>query len=282
MNQYSEITKITILGDNEIKPGSGLLAEHGFSALIEGSGRRILFDTGQGAALEHNASVLGIDLGSLDCIILSHGHYDHTGGLLYAIQCTPMVEVVAHPRALASHLVQRENDPEPREIGIPFPTDSLAAHGARFVPVKNFQQVRPGVWFTGEVPRKHPTDSDPGLYVRKGTELVPDRMEDDASVVIETGSGPVLLLGCAHAGVTNILDHVQDRMGLDTLHAVIGGTHLNASGREETTAFINAIDAFRVMRIAPAHCTGSGPAREIEAHFGPRFSKAFAGAVFEF
>ena len=282
MNKHSQATRITILVDNHVKPGLGLVAEHGFSALIERCGQRILFDTGKGSALPHNASVLGVDLRGLDCVILSHGHYDHTGGLLYATQCTPKVEVVAHPRALASHLVKRVDDPEPREIGIPFRMDSLAANGVRFVPVKSFRQIRQGVWFTGEVPRKHRVDPDIRLYVRKGTELVPDPMEDDASVVMETGSGPILLLGCAHAGATNILEHVRNQMDLDTIHGVIGGTHLGISDREETSAFIAAVEAFHVQRIAPAHCTGPGPTGELEAHFRPRFSKAFAGAVFEF
>lgn len=277
-------TRITILVDNNVKHdlGLALMAEHGFSALVERGQKRILFDTGKGAALPHNSRALGVDLRGLDCVVLSHGHYDHTGGLAYVASCNPQIEIIAHPKALESHLVKRADQNEPKEIGVPFRIDDIKAGGARFTLVREFREIREGVWFTGQVPRKREIGFDSRLYVRQGSRLEPDPVEDDASVVIESPSGPILLLGCAHAGVTNILDLVMQKMALDRIHAVIGGTHLGFSPKEQTTAFIEAVEACQVQCIATAHCTGPVPNATLRAHFGNRFAEACAGAVFDF
>lgn len=284
MNAKPKTTKITILVDNNVRRDLGLIlmAEHGFSALVERGGERILFDTGKGAALPHNARALGADLKGLDCVILSHGHYDHTGGLLYVAQCNPRLEVIAHPTALESHMVKGVDQRKAKEIGIPFRMDDIQANGARFTLVREFQEIREGVWFTGEVPRRLAVGSDSRLCVCQGGELVPDPMEDDASVVILSPHGPILLLGCAHSGVVNILELVKQKMAIDRIHAVIGGTHLGFSSNDQTAAFIEAVEACRVQCIATAHCTGPGPTAMLRAHFGRRFSEACAGAVFEF
>lgn len=284
MNTKPKTTRITILVDNNVKSDLGLIlmAEHGFSALVERGEERILFDTGKGAALPHNSRALGVDLRGLDCVVLSHGHYDHTGGLPYVAKCNPHIEIIAHPRALESHLVKGVDQHEPKEIGVPFRIDDIKANGARFTLLREFQEVREGVWFTGQVPRKRDVSFDSRLYVRQGSELEPDPVEDDASVVIDSPSGPILLLGCAHSGVTNILDLVKQKMALDRIHAVIGGTHLGFSPKDQTAAFIEAVEACRVQCIATAHCTGPGPSAILRAHFGKRFSEACAGAMFEF
>lgn len=109
-----------------------------------------------------------------------------------------------------------------------------------------------------------------------------DPMEDDASLVTETPSGPCVVLGCAHAGVKNILEHVRANLRIDRIHAVIGGTHLGPSDRAETFAAIRALENFNVQFVAPAHCTGRGPAEVLRAYFGTRYCEALAGTEFVF
>lgn len=275
-------TRIRILVDNNVKPHLGLMPEHGFSALVERDGGIILFDTGKGDALPHNAEILGVDLRRVDCVILSHGHYDHTGGLPHVVRYNPHVEVVAHPRALSSHLVVRPEESGPKEIGIPFRPDDLLSQGVRFSTEREFRQVLPGVWFTGEVPRKLGAGTDDRLCIRNERGFVADPLEDDASVVLESESGPILLLGCGHAGVRNILDHVRRKLSLSRIHALIGGTHLGFSESAEIPKFIDAVEQWRVQCVAPGHCTGLGPRAVLRDRLSHRFREAFAGTVFEF
>jgi 7,8-dihydropterin-6-yl-methyl-4-(beta-D-ribofuranosyl)aminobenzene 5'-phosphate synthase len=273
---------ITILVDNNAVPGMGLMAEHGFSALIERPNARILFDTGQGPALAHNSQVLGIDLTGLDLVVLSHGHYDHTGGLERVVALNPGINVVAHPKALSSHLVKRDTDTVPREIGIPHEPGRLTAGGARFNLLASFSEILDGVWFTGQVPRSVSNEQDTRLLVKGTTGFRQDLIEDDASLLLHTPAGPVLLLGCAHAGVRNILEYVSSQTGLEQLHAVIGGTHLAFCPEHETDAVIEQFDRYGVQCIATAHCTGLGPNKRLRRHFGDRFHDAWAGTVFRF
>ncbi|MFH0821440.1 MAG: MBL fold metallo-hydrolase [Pseudomonadota bacterium] len=274
--------RITILVDNDVRPGLGLEPEHGFAALLEQGPVRVLFDTGQGPALENNACRLGIDLTRLSAVVLSHGHYDHTGGLLQTAVLNGRVRVVGHPGIFSRHLKMGSADIEARKIGCPFSKELLERTGAVFDFVDGFVEILPGFWFTGFVPRVFETKADTWLVTREGGFTVPDPLPDDCSAVISTPSGYILLLGCAHSGVRNVLEHVCTKLGTERIFGIIGGTHLGMSDEWETEAAIEAFERFGVSFLAPCHCTGPGPRDRLKAHFGPRFHDAAAGAVFEF
>lgn len=275
-------TRITILVDNEVSPGFDLGAEHGFAALVERGSERILFDTGQGHALEKNASALGISLTGLSLIVLSHGHYDHTGGLSVAAALNPGIRVVGHAAIFSPHVKVDEAGKKPRKIGIPDSRNGLETAGAVFSLVSDAGYIAAKVWFSGRVPRVYETRSDKRLATIVDGNIVPDPLEDDCSVVVDTASGLVLMLGCAHAGVRNILEHARASLGIDRIFAVIGGTHLGMSDKSETLAAIEAFERFDVQILAPLHCTGSVPKAVLKAHFRDRFRDAAAGTVFEF
>jgi 7,8-dihydropterin-6-yl-methyl-4-(beta-D-ribofuranosyl)aminobenzene 5'-phosphate synthase len=274
--------RLTILVDNRVPNGSGLVSEHGFAALIERGSERILFDTGQGPALARNATIIDKDLTNLSCVILSHGHYDHTGGLLHAVKMNPGIRVVSHPDVFSAHMKLEEGKTEPHPIGIPYALRELEELGAIFEFAEEFRQICQGVWFTGHVPRVFKTPPAGALIVVRNHRTIADAMEDDASLVMETPSGPCVVLGCAHAGVRNILEHVRANLRIDRIHAVIGGTHLGPSDRSETFAAIKALEDFDVQLVAPAHCTGSGPTEMLRAYFGTRYCEALAGTEFVF
>ena len=282
MNQYAPATTITIVVDNNVSPGLGLKPEHGFAALVEQDTCRWLFDTGQGPALIHNSKILNIDLAHLNAMVLSHGHYDHTGGLLEVLALNPEINVVAHPGVLGMHFAAGDGYTTPRDIGMPQRDRVSKVIRDRFRPVRTFEQILDHVWFTGEVPRRFVCTSDSRLVAPGPDGFGRDLIIDDASVLLETASGPVLLLGCAHAGVRNILHYVQEQRGVTELIAVIGGTHLGLSNPAETPEAIQAFEDFNVQCLAPCHCTGEGPAADLKAHFGERFRDAYAGAVFRF
>jgi len=277
-------TEITILCDNYVgRPG--LIGEHGFSALIESGEKRYLFDTGSGVGLSFNLQLLQKSLKGVSRIFLSHGHYDHTGGLKTALQETGPVEVVAHPELFSRHYVQNPLlfAGEPRYIGSPVPKEELTALGADFTWVDQTRQVADGIRFVTGVPCKpEQTFQDPQLLLQEGGAFSPDTINDDASLLIETATDPVLLLGCAHAGVLNILDHLQETLKIRKLRAILGGTHLMFFSPERIAAVIRRFEDFGVEQVGVSHCTGMTAAVALGAHFKDRFTAAATGSVFSF
>jgi 7,8-dihydropterin-6-yl-methyl-4-(beta-D-ribofuranosyl)aminobenzene 5'-phosphate synthase len=274
--------RVTILLDNEVAADRGLVPEHGFSALIERVSDRILFDTGQGPGLVRNAGLLGKNLDNLSAVVLSHGHSDHTGGLAYVVDQNPGIEVVAHPKCLSRYVATPAGKAFSSSMRASPQQRSPESTKPHFRLTSEFEQIRDQAWFTGQVPRIFH-----GAW--KGLRFLPvhrvlnrDIIEDDASLLLATASGYVLLLGCAHAGVRNILEWVREAKGIDEIHAVVGGTHLGFLDKSETTAVIDAFERFRVQCVATAHCTGAGPNRALKSHFGNRFSVAAAGTTWVF
>jgi 7,8-dihydropterin-6-yl-methyl-4-(beta-D-ribofuranosyl)aminobenzene 5'-phosphate synthase len=276
---------ISIVCDNWIH-ASGFLGQHGFSALIESGGHKYLFDAGPAPSFQHNWEKLGHDLKDLDKIFLSHGHYDHTESLAWVVGRTGPIEIVAHPDVFHPHLKYDPQAPEaaPKDIGCPHRPEDLAAQGARFTFVQKTSPVAPGVVFvTGVSRRPGQTPVDSRLVVRAGDgQLALDPLEDDASLLLESRRGPVLLLGCAHAGLANILDHLAETLGVTRLHALLGGTHLQFTGLADLPRYIARIEDFSPEVVGVSHCTGFTAAAELSRHFGPRFTLAATGGVFRF
>lgn len=275
-------TVITILADNCVSR-SGLIGEHGFSALIEKGEEKFLFDTGPGASLPHNTKKLEKDLRHLDKIIISHGHYDHTGGLKWAIQRSgEKTEVVAHPKIFAKHMVRNPGE-APKYWGCPFTREELEELGAQFNMVDRTSEISPGMWFITGIdlmPKEVPVDA--RLVILQEARYVLDPIEDDASLLIDCEGSAVLVLGCAHSGILNILDHVENKMGIKKLQAVVGGTHLKFFDAIDLPRVIERLESLSIDLIGVSHCTGQRAAAELAAHFGDRFISASTGMVFEF
>lgn len=276
---------MTILCENCVG-WPGLMGEHGFSVLIERDGRRLLFDTGPGASLPQNTKILGKSLAGIEAILISHGHYDHTGGLKWAIQQTGPVDVFAHPAMFAAHMAKSPifGGAEPRKVGCPFTESELKQAGARFQWKPQSEEIFPGIWFISGIERRAEyVPQDPQLVLQNGSGGFDiDPIEEDASLLLLTRTDPVLVLGCAHAGVLNILDHVRDRMGFRKLRAVLGGTHLMFFQAEQVERVIERFEAMAVEQVAVSHCTGMRAAIQLGAYFKNRFAVATAGSSFQF
>ncbi len=274
------MTTIRILCDNNIE-GVDFLGEHGFAAHVAHPAGELLFDTGQGHTLPHNLKASGACLTTVGAVVLSHGHYDHTGGLAWVLEQTGPITVHAHPAVFDRHLVQDAG--VTRYVGCPRTREELETAGARFVFHERTVAIAPGVWFIcGYFRRRSQTPADGRLVRETSDERIPDPMADDANLLLITASGPVLLLGCAHGGVLNILDHVRTRLGIDRLHAVLGGTHLMFLTPEQVRSVITALEAFDVALVGVSHCTGDAAAMQLARHFGKRYRRAAAGSCFRF
>ena len=274
--------KVTVLCENSVVRPMGLIGEHGFAALVERGHERVLFDTGQGYALVHNARILGIDLAAVDKIVISHGHYDHTGGLAELLKGGGERDVFAHPGIFASRYWEGP-DGQREPIGIPFARPYLEGLGARFHLSEGPQAVAEGIRTTGDVERVTAFEKgDTALfrYPEEGGEL--DTHPDDLSLVVEGEDGLGVLLGCAHAGVVNILRHVESMAAGRPVKAVLGGTHLGFSSEEQMEGTVQAMAAMGVEKVGASHCTGlAGSARLFNALGPDRFFFAGVGSVLE-
>ncbi|MCX5909942.1 MAG: MBL fold metallo-hydrolase [Deltaproteobacteria bacterium] len=244
-------TRITILCENTASIQGGL-GEHGFSAYLETERGIFLFDTGRGATLIPNLLTFGKDPRAIQKIILSHGHHDHTGGFPAILELVGDVEVWAHPDIFSiRYKLSRKGDKEiKRFVGMKFQRAYLESLGARFILDKSYRTIVPGLDLTGEIPRRTAFETgDPGLVSEREGILIPDPIADDNSLVIDSPKGLVLVLGCAHSGLINILQYVLEKTGRDRLHAVIGGTHLDFSSSTQVDETIAALKKYRVERI---------------------------------
>lgn len=247
--------RITVVVENTASR-SDLQAEHGLSLWIDTGHHRVLFDTGQGGLVVANAKVLGLPLESADAVVLSHGHYDHTGGLCHVLPLTRRARVHLHPAALSVKYA-REGDGRCRSIGIPESSrEALSRHAAGTVHTTGVTEVVDGLFVTGEVPRVSDFEDTGGPFYLDNAATQPDPILDDQSLFFDTPQGVVVALGCAHAGVINVLEHVRRATGRP-IHTVFGGTHLVSASEERLGRTIESLRRLGVRRLGPAHCTGS-------------------------
>lgn len=216
-------TTLSVICENSVGRAIPALGEHGFACLIERDATTVLVDCGQGFGIERNARVLGKDLRSLDAVVLSHGHYDHVGGLEQVLAYTGVIDIFAHPEIFVPRYSRSEY--ALRFIGIPQRRELLETLGARFAWTPKFCEVAPGIHVTGQVQRRTTYEQGaPELVVPEadGT-FTPDPFNDDMGIVVECKQGLAVILGCAHAGMINILLQVQEHFPTQKIHAVLGG-----------------------------------------------------------
>jgi 7,8-dihydropterin-6-yl-methyl-4-(beta-D-ribofuranosyl)aminobenzene 5'-phosphate synthase len=255
MLAMTEKIRITVLVENTVT-GQGLLAEHGLAFWIEAGSRCILFDTGQGGVLVHNAYRMKFALSRIDTIVLSHGHYDHTGGLADALRGNQPTAIYAHPDALTPKFA-RNRDGTSRAIGIPDASrQALEQHRGRLVLIEKPTPVANGLTATGPVPRVTDFEDTGGPFFLDAQCENPDPLADDQALFFESTRGTVVLLGCAHAGVINTLRYVRQLTGGRTIHAVLGGMHLVGASPERLERTIDELQRLKIERLGPAHCTG--------------------------
>lgn len=278
--------KVTVVVDNGVLNGASapFLGEHGLAMLLETSGTRLLLDTGQSSAVVHNLGLLGKPPASIDVVAISHGHYDHTGGLYpFLAQAKKTLPVYAHEAAFE---VRYSISAGGRKfVGIPYRREQLAALGADFRMIRDPHEIAPGCFVSGEIPRTTPFETGDPHLVTHDAEIgcdCQDAINDDMVLYCRSRKGLVVISGCAHSGLVNIVRHGLALTGEARLHGWIGGTHLGPVSGLQQDQTISELRAFAPDFVAANHCTGFQMMARLHQAFGDRFIPAFVGTVIEF
>ncbi|MEZ6930691.1 MBL fold metallo-hydrolase [Aeromonas sp. S16(2024)] len=270
--------KFSVLVDDEVHL-PGCLPERGLALLLECDGLRVLFDSGRGRALRHNAEVMGIDLASLTHVVLSHGHYDHVGGIGSLPVYPDPIPLIACPDVfcergyflplpfLRRNLYRLSGDLE---------QESLVARGLLPHCSAEPMWLSERLVFLGSIARRDKAAPSLLGYILRGGRVEKDLISDDSALAYKSAQGLIVFIGCGHSGVENIVQWAKEVCGDERVHAVIGGLHLKFSGPQRAVALGTYLQEEAVEKLFACHCTGKRKAglprqRQIGAGFEYRF-----------
>lgn len=273
---------ITVLVENTVSR-EGLMAEHGLSLWIETEHGTILWDTGQSRLLCANAQKLGIDLTTTSHIVISHGHYDHTGGILDVLLQAPHAQVSGHPGMFVERFSCSGASPRSvTAIGMPFSAQFLRQRCPALTVTPESEEILPGIFTTGEIPRKTDFEDTGGHFFLDMACTIPDSVSDDQALYIESAHGLIVILGCAHSGVVNTLDHISKLTSQNEIYAIFGGMHLFGASHSRLEATADACARYNVRMIGPCHCTGLKAVAYLRSRFPDNFQECSTGSRFDF
>ncbi|MHA1136239.1 MAG: MBL fold metallo-hydrolase [Candidatus Thorarchaeota archaeon] len=270
------------------------MGEKGFAVLIDVyyddmSSTRLLLDTGSGTpALVHNLKEMNLDVSAVDMIILSHGHWDHVGGLITMLKLIgKKVPVLYHPNALTPK-IYTPNDEKERDVGIGnyFTIEELESTSEMISTTEPYE-IGDGIWTSGEVPRTNDFEKLTGTLTKirtiKNGEKILDPLEDDLSLIFQLKDGSlVLLAGCCHAGLVNTMNHVTTITGSSNIVGVVGGLHLHDASKERLAKTVEHLKGYNITTLSPCHCTGLRGQAALMYAFEDVFKQVGVGSLLKF
>jgi 7,8-dihydropterin-6-yl-methyl-4-(beta-D-ribofuranosyl)aminobenzene 5'-phosphate synthase len=280
--------EITVLVENSVlEDRQDLVPEPGLSLYVCLGGHSFLFDTGVADAFARNAARLGLDIADAEAVIVSHHHFDHGGGLGHLPQVNETAPIYLKPAP--------DGTPAVKMLGLLKRDAGLDEHVVeqqtdRFVYVDHSTEVLPGVTILTEISRSHPMPrGNRYLYLHKGDQWQHDPFDHELVVVIQETDGLVVLSGCSHCGVLNMVETVQEAFPGTEIKALIGGFHLigmpilktMAGGRREVQAVGERLAALPVDRYYTGHCTGSRAYPVLKEVLGDRLAPLATGLRIE-
>lgn len=274
---------ITTLIENSKGEHLGLLNEHGLSFLIETTNRTMLFDTGKSDGYLHNAVQLGKDLSNIDTVVISHGHYDHTGGFTSLVDhITSNFKLYIHKNALQKKY--SFDGTHYKYLGNSFNNTYLVDNKieTHFIH-EDILEIDKGIYIVSNFERVTPFEkADPRFCVEISKHKhVLDGFEDEMILAMDTPDGLVVVLGCSHPGVINMLHTIMKRTG-KSIHTIIGGTHLVHADDERIRQTIESFKKLDIQRFGISHCTGENAMHQIKEAFGDKYFHNTTGTVLFF
>lgn len=251
--------QITTLMENSLGEHTGLSIEHGLSFLVEHGNTSLLFDTGRSGAFLDNARRLLKDTAKVTDVVLSHGHYDHTGGFLSFVESRDNQDYTLwtgdgfftpkYARFQGSY----------QYLGNDFTKEELISRGVSLQTVKSKKtEIRDGIWLVTDFARVHTQEVPHArfvLYNEQTQQFTPDDFSDEIALVIETKQGLVILLGCSHPGLLNMLDAIEESFN-QPIFALLGGTHLVEADEKRTCSTLDTLAERGIALMGLSHCTG--------------------------
>ncbi|MBC8263626.1 MAG: MBL fold metallo-hydrolase [Anaerolineales bacterium] len=279
--------KVTCVVDDAVCDSSLFWGEHGLAFLIETERGCVLFDTGQsGTVLLHNLDLLGIEPEAINVLVISHAHYDHSGGLPALLDRGSVgdlrptgIPLYSHPDLFRERFSRRKG--ALKSVGLPVGREALEQRLTLQLSAEP-TEILPGVWTTGEITdRAEPEGRSPHHLVRGTEGWDPDPYRDDMALALETERGLVVLCGCCHAGLLNTLAHVRRTFSTD-ITAVAGGTHLLHADEAHLRRVIEVLRELGVPRLYLNHCTGQRAYVTLAQAFSEKVAPCPAGTRLNF
>jgi 7,8-dihydropterin-6-yl-methyl-4-(beta-D-ribofuranosyl)aminobenzene 5'-phosphate synthase len=273
--------KVTVLSTMLVGDLEGM-GEWGFSALVETDGHRILLDTGSHPeTVLQNARDLHIDLSDVKEVILSHNHWDHIRGLMTLrrelMKKNPDALSVAY---VAKGIFYSRPSPKGEQNELIAIRKEYEATGGKFIELSEGTEIFPGAWLTGPVPRKYPERNwSTSGKVQTPAGLVEDNIPEDQTLVLNTPKGLVLVTGCGHAGIVNILTYAGEEFPNEPVYGIVGGLHLFAATDEQLNWTADKMKEFKVANLIGAHCTGIEALHHLRERAGLSRKTAVVGSI---
>lgn len=269
--------KIIVLTDDKVQK-RGFLAEHGLSLFIEYKGYNILFDTGQSDVYIRNARTLKLDLNKTDCIVLSHGHYDHCGGIEYLPDLKKNPKIYLQKSAMQKKYAINPDRKTYREIGIPWPQEVYNRLSDRLILSDKIIKIHSEISLYGKIPSTVGFEDVPkGFFIKNDSEIFADMIKDEQMLIFDTENGLIIFLGCSHPGVINCLKYAVRQFPGKKIHTLVAGMHLDSVSPLRLEMTIQSMLDMDIQNILPLHCTGIHAIDEMKRFLGERCHVLYAG-----
>lgn len=274
--------KIRFLTENKTSC-EGILAEHGLSIYIESKGRKILFDSGASDVFAFNAERMGVDLSEVDLAVVSHGHYDHTGGFPLFCRVNDHAPIYIHKNAFRQSHGVSDGKIEEEMCGIRWTPEQKKALESRMHLTDGPVFITEDIVITGTIPTAEGFEPSEKFYYKNlDGNPVEDDMSHEQALAIREDDGIYLFSGCSHRGIVSAIEAAKAIFPEDKIAMVIAGMHLYEADHKTRADVTNSILAAEVEKVMPVHCTGMDAICELKSMMRDRCVIAQAGDCFEF